>query len=183
MNAKIAADKLDQFAAMTDELGEVPVDQVASLVAALEVDDNINPQKAITAFRALAAELQTQTNPSRTKLAAVLRRILADTMPVAGAGAAFQKANPAITDAQAEKIDEMHEKHRDNFKNAGAEDAETYLTVVSENVQRLDGLITYAFSELRAGRAHSAKSGMAKVEDLLMDALKATKKFQQTVGF
>ena len=40
----------------------------------------------------------------------------------AGAGEEFQKANPAITDEQAKIIDEMHAKHKDNFKAASALD-------------------------------------------------------------
>jgi len=35
----------------------------------------------------------------------------------AGAGAEFQKANPAITDEQVKIIDEMHDKHKDVVKN------------------------------------------------------------------
>ncbi len=130
MNAKIAADALIQIADVAEQTGQVPAPQLATLIARLEAGNktaSANLPKAVTAFRALARELRAQTNPSRTKLAGVLRRILADTMPMAplsteaplaGAGEDFQKANPKITDEQAAKIDEEHEKNKSNFKSA-----------------------------------------------------------------
>ena len=132
MNAKTAAQLLNKLADLTEKGGKVPARDLMSLIAKLERQDRTAAAlapKAAEAFRGIAKEITASKNPSRVKLAGVLRRILADTleMPVAtqqeqqmqqqaGAGEEFQKANPKITDEEAKKIDEQHEKNKDNFK-------------------------------------------------------------------
>lgn len=136
MNAKTAAYFLNRISAITTATGRVPTTALMTLIAKLEGQDrtasDLTP-KAAVAFRNIATELVTQQNPSRVKLAGVLRRILADTMEVgspqsgceggcapmqqqAGAGAEFQKHNPGISDEEAKVIDEMHEKNKDVVK-------------------------------------------------------------------
>lgn len=141
MNAKTAAEMLTQLADQTEKAGGVPTAPLMTLVAQLEGQDRTASSlapKAAQAFRDLARELTVQKNPSRVRLAGVLRRILADTMPMAGgcpgcsgqcgqpqapmagAGEDFQKANPKITDEDAAKIDEMHDEHKDVVKDRQA---------------------------------------------------------------
>lgn len=148
MNAKIAADMLNTLANKVEVAGQVPVGELTTLIAKLEGQDKTAATlapKSAQAFRALATELMTQKNPSRVKLAGVLRRILADTMPMAGgcqgcsecsggcgqqqaplagAGEDFQKANPKITDEDAAKIDQMHDEHKDVVKDKQAATAD-----------------------------------------------------------
>ena len=122
MNAKTAAEMLNQFANEIDATGNVPVAKLARLIGALEHGQkkaSDQPKRAAAAFRAAAKYLMETPKPSRTKLAAGMRRILAESEmnpQTAGAGADFQKANPAIPDEQAKKIDEEHEKNKDVVK-------------------------------------------------------------------
>ena len=85
MNAKTAAYFLTKIAAITATTGRVPTKALMTLIAKLEGQDKTAAAlapKAASAFRGIAAELVSQKNPSRVKLAATLRRILADTMEV-----------------------------------------------------------------------------------------------------
>jgi hypothetical protein len=122
MNAKTAAEMLNQFANEIDATGNVPVAKLARFIGALEHGQKTasdQPKRAAAAFRAAAKHLMETPKPSRTKLAAGMRRILAESEmnpQTAGAGEDFQKANPAITDEQAKKIDEEHEKNKDVVK-------------------------------------------------------------------
>jgi hypothetical protein len=142
MNAKTAAYFLSKIADITEKGGRVPTAALMTLIAQLEGQDKTATSlapKAASAFRGIANELTSQKNPSRVKLAGVLRRILADTMDLgfgpqdqqpqhqqqqqqgayqqqAGAGEEFQKANPKITDEEAKVIDEMHAKHENVVK-------------------------------------------------------------------
>ena len=85
MNAKTAAYFLNRIADLTEKGGRVPTKALMTLIAKLERQDKTAASlapKAATAFRTIAAEVSGSTNPSRVKLAGVLRRILADTMEV-----------------------------------------------------------------------------------------------------
>jgi len=87
MNAKTAAYFLNKIAYLTATEGRVPTAVLGTLIAKLEGQDrtasDLTP-KAAAAFRNIANELTTAKNPSRVKLAATLRRIMADTMEVGG---------------------------------------------------------------------------------------------------
>lgn len=85
MNAKTAAYFLNRIADLTEKGGRVPTKALMTLIAKLERQDKTAARlapKAATAFRTIAVEVAGQANPSRVKLAGVLRRILADTMEV-----------------------------------------------------------------------------------------------------
>ena len=122
MNAKTAADALTQFAAEIDSTGHVPVAKLARLIGALESGSKTasdQPKRAARAFRAAAKFLTGTKNPSKTKLAMSLRKILAEsemTPPVAGAGEEFKKENPKLTDEQVAEINRQHEKNKDVVK-------------------------------------------------------------------
>lgn len=82
MNAKTAAYFLNKIANISEK-GQVPTRALQVLIAQLEGQDRTASTlapKAALAFRNIARELTAQRNPSRLKLAGVLRRILADTM-------------------------------------------------------------------------------------------------------
>ncbi len=122
MTPKNAADALLQLATETDEKGSVPVAKLARLIAALEPNGKTassQPKRAAVVFREAAKYLQAADgNASPTKLARNLRKILADSdmAPLAGAGEEFQKENPKITDEEAKRIDEEHEKNKNVVK-------------------------------------------------------------------
>lgn len=126
MNKKTASDILTQIADETEATGAVPVAKLARLIASLEHGAkraSDQPARAAATFRAAAQHLLTAPNVSRLKLAQGLRRVLADSQmdPTAGAGEEFQKENPKITDEQAKKIDEEHEKNKDVVKDNAKE--------------------------------------------------------------
>jgi hypothetical protein len=142
MNAKSAAHYLNKIAELTDKQGRVPVAAVMTLVAYLERGSRkaaVLNGRASTAFRNLAKEVEGRKHPSRIELASVLRRIVADTLPVsigqeqgqeqqgqpqggqqqqqqAGAGEQFMKHNPGISEDEAKTIDKMHAEHKDELK-------------------------------------------------------------------
>lgn len=131
MNAKTTAEALNSLAAEIDATGNVPVAKLARLIGALERGSKTasnQPKRAAATFRAAAIHLTASKNPSRTKLAQSLRKILAEsemTPPVAGAGEEFQKENPKITDEEVKKINEEHEKNKDVVKDKSKEAAAT----------------------------------------------------------
>jgi uncharacterized protein YicC (UPF0701 family) len=120
MNAQTASAMLTQIAEEIDATGVVPVAKVAQLIDTLEQGTktaSTQPKRASAAIRAAADFIVRTANPSRAKLASNLRKILADSVnPTAGAGEEFQKENPKITDEEVKKINEEHEKNKDNFK-------------------------------------------------------------------
>lgn len=130
MNAKIAADTLDQIAQTAETTGVLPIAEVQTLLATLESGSKVasaKPTKTAARLRGIAAGMRKGMDEgkrvSRFRLAYALRRILADAIlePItppttAGAGEQFQKANPAITDEEVAKINEEHEKNKDNLK-------------------------------------------------------------------
>jgi len=122
MNPNHAAEVLTHLADEVDATGHVPVAKLARFIGALERGSKTasnQPKRAAAAFRAAATHLTATKNPSRTKLAQGLRRILAESQmdpPVAGAGEEFQKENPKITDEEVKKINEEHEKNKDVVK-------------------------------------------------------------------
>lgn len=72
----------------------------------------------------------------------------------AGAGEEFQKHNPAITDEQVEKINEMHDKHKDKFKTAGrAQPAGVLITNLMNGADKL----------------YDARVPMRRVNDMVAD--------------
>lgn len=138
MNAKEAAIVLDKFAEVTKSSGRVPTADLARLIARLEQglpgstsvvashSSAVDPSKG---FREAAEYLRTSQNPSRRDLAASLRLMLANALVAeesleAGAGEEFKKVNPDISDEAVEKIDEMHEEHKDVVKDKSASDEE-----------------------------------------------------------
>ena len=99
-------------------------------------------------FREAAESLRTTVNPSRLELAQNLRRVLADTLSaqdaglVAGAGEDFKRENPEISDADVEKIDQMHARHKDVVKDkhagAGEEFQKVNTKITDEQVQEIN---------------------------------------------
>lgn len=127
MNAKTTSEVLNQLAVEIDATGTVPVAKLARLIGVLERGQKTasnQPKRAAAAFRAAASHLVTTKNPSRTKLAQSLRRILAESAmepQTAGAGEEFKKENPALTPEQVAKINEEHEKNKDVVKEKAKE--------------------------------------------------------------
>lgn len=126
MNPKLASDILNDMADEAEITGVVPVAKLARLIAHLERGvkrASDQPARAAATFRAAADHLLTAKNPSRTRLAQGLRRILADSQmdPTAGAGEEFQKENPKITDEQVEEINKQHDKNKDVVKDKAKE--------------------------------------------------------------
>ncbi len=135
-NAKEAADELSRLAHITETTGKLPVPEMMKLIAGLERQDRTAsadfPKKASAFFRSAAKTLREQKNPERLKLAGVLRRVLADGMQMdAGtmlsaifsqAGSredvmkGFQKANPSMSDEDAQKAADMWERHQNVVK-------------------------------------------------------------------
>ena len=129
MNAKEASVCLDKFAQVTATEGRVPTADLARLIANLEQGQKTATSKDPSEFFREAAEyLRSTPNPSRRELVATLRRVLADALVAedveAGAGEEFKKVNPDISDAAVEKIDQMHDEHKDVVKDKEASDLE-----------------------------------------------------------
>ena len=132
MNAKTASEQLLKIAQATEATGKVPMPQFLSLLASLERGKrtaSVAPDKLAGYMRGLAEGLAKEPNPSRHKLAAQLRRVLAEAMePTSSQVAAaiyqqansredvmkgFKEANPDMSDADLEKAADMWEKHKD----------------------------------------------------------------------
>ncbi len=135
-NAKEAADELVQLAKITETTGQIPLARLAKLIGSLEGPrarmSSDMPKKASQFFTQAAATLRKETNPSRTRLAGVLRRVYADGMQM-DAGTmlsaifsqsnsredvikGFQSANPSMSDEDANKAADMWEKHQNVVK-------------------------------------------------------------------
>ncbi len=134
-NAKEAANELETLAQITETEGQIPLARLARLISALEGGGRTSsdvPKKASSFFRSVAATIRTETNPSRTRLASILRRVFADGMQMdAGTMLAaiyaqansredvikgFKGANPSMSDEDAEKAADMWETHKNVVK-------------------------------------------------------------------
>jgi len=134
-NTKEAAAELIKMAEIADATGKVPVARLVSLIAHLEGNQRQAgdiSKKASRFFQQAATTLSTQKNPSRTQLASVLRKVLADSMQMDAATMqsaifqqansreevmkGFQKANPSMSDADAEKAADQWEKNKNVVK-------------------------------------------------------------------
>jgi hypothetical protein len=88
----------------------------------------------------MADYLRGTPRPQRLLLAGDLRKIMAATLLSeaeieAGAGQAFQKENPKITDEEAKRIDEMHDKNKNVVKDKAASIGVTIMDAV-EDIER-----------------------------------------------
>lgn len=124
LTPKQAADLLTTIADETDATGAIPTAKLATLLAGLGGGKpKIASQTASGIFRQMADYLRVTPRPERGLLANDLRKIhahalLAEEQVDAGAGQEFQKHNPGISDEEAKRIDEMHDKHKDELKKA-----------------------------------------------------------------
>lgn len=129
LNRKTVANELNRIASIVRETKELPVQDIARLISALETGGMPKQAHSKTAMMSYAERTlrhfadvtaNAKETPSRRNLAAALREVLAnvigDDIIQADAGSEFQKVNPAISDEEAEKINQMHEEHKDNFK-------------------------------------------------------------------
>lgn len=132
MKPREVAHYLSKLAENTEKDGEVPLAPLVHLIASLDVHQariagkktaSVSKAKAVEFFKNAAHHVATEPKPSLSKLAAVLRQVLADTIQQqaqkqeqAGAGEDFQKHNPGISDEEAKKIDEEHAKNKDLLK-------------------------------------------------------------------
>lgn len=183
MDAKSTAEVLEKFASVLEAGGRVPAQDMLALVSRLERGAKKAAGKDPSEFfRAAAAALRTTVNPSRLDLAQTLRRVLADTLSahgtglVAGAGEAFQKVNPKVTDEQVEEINRMHEKHKDLLKTAVHEsyDAEMLDPMFSGefvtqafNDAFMAARIAYT-SAMRGNDRMAAQNGLEAIQTLAM---------------
>jgi len=137
MNPTQTAEELETLATITETTGAVPLARLANLIAQLEgprpktATDVV--ANAASFFRKMAATLPNEKQPSRVRLAGVLRRIFADGMQMdAGTMLAaifsqassredvidgFMQANPSMSKEDAEKAADMWEKNKDVVKN------------------------------------------------------------------
>jgi hypothetical protein len=134
-NTKEAAAELLKMAEIADATGKVPMARLVSLIAHLEGNQRQAgdiSKKASRFFQQAATTLSTQKNPSRTQLASVLRKVLADSMQMDAATMqsaifqqansredvmkGFQKANPSMSDEDAEKAADQWEKNKNVVK-------------------------------------------------------------------
>lgn len=135
LTANDTAKELENLAQVAESTGQLPVGGLMGLIAHLEKQDRTAgdlPQRAAHFFRQMAQQLRTQPNPSRLKLAASLRRVLADGMQM-DAGTmlssifqqansrqdvidGFMEANPNMSKEDAEKAADMWEKHKNTVK-------------------------------------------------------------------
>jgi len=135
-SAKEAAAELVQLAEITEATGQVPLVRLAKLIRALEGPQARTasdvPKNAASFFRNVATAIQKEANPSRLRLANVLRKVFADGMQMdAGTMLAaiyaqansredvikgFMSANPSMSKEDAEKAADMWEKHKDVVK-------------------------------------------------------------------
>ena len=116
MTPKQAAMVLDRIASGCEATGRLPTGALLRLIATLEGPNRVASEANFAgSLRRLSALLQKGKLNSRGQLASTLRVLLAENLD-AGAGDEFQKVNPGISDAEADKIDEMHDKYKDTVK-------------------------------------------------------------------
>lgn len=141
MNAKTAAEQLLQIAETTESTGQVPFDQVFSLIASLEQGRNksasIAQEKSfVSKFRGAAAVLEKDIaqgrRPSSLRLASYLRKICADSMAPTSAQMAaniyqqsssreevmkgFKDSNPSMSQEDLEKAADAWERNKNVVK-------------------------------------------------------------------
>lgn len=128
MDPKQASDTLLKLAEQTHTSGQLPLIPLLGLIASLDRPDGrvaaqTSPvtQRVEEGLRKASEAILAKERPSKATLVASLRDILAEALQIKteGAGEEFQKVNPAITDEEAGRIDEMHEENKDNLKTAG----------------------------------------------------------------
>jgi hypothetical protein len=126
VTTKKAADTLDRVADTLELTGELPLVELLGLAASLESQSKMASEGLTPRYlRAMATAVRETPNPSRQHLAQAVRVLVAEGLACgkgAGAGEDFQKENPKITDEQAAKIDEEHEKNKDVVKDKSAAD-------------------------------------------------------------
>jgi hypothetical protein len=144
MNAKTAAHFLNRIADLTEKGGRVPTKALMTLIAKLERQDKTAASlapKAATAFRTIAAEVAGQTNPSRVKLAGVLRRILADTMEV-GFGPQDQQQQAAQQQEPAQQGQQQQQQAQQQAPQAPAQGQQQQQAGAGEDFQKANPKIT-----------------------------------------
>lgn len=118
-----------------------------------------------------------------------------DADKTAGAGEAFQKVNPAITDEQVQIINEMHEKHKDVVKDKHKEAANltdtfgdalhelsTALGQSEELVENAAAKCWKAWKAVEAPQGGGVKNEMRKLAPAVLDIVSACRKQQRVIS-
>lgn len=139
---KQAADQLTLIAQQTEATGHVPLARLATLLTSLGAPRAKTASKdAAVTFRQIAAHLTAPGTIDRQRVVADLRRLYAESLIAeaeveAGAGEDFQKANPAITDEEAKRIDLEHLKNKDKLKGDKSAAAGITIADAMEDIER-----------------------------------------------